>query len=96
MENHEVCPLSAKCTVFREKIFHNEMVGITYRKLYCLQTNRRYKECKRYQVFERTGIMVPYYVLPNSTASMVDLVSLAEANFRPNLSGKPEKVPHEF
>ncbi len=96
MKNPETCPLASKCTVFKEKINHNEMVGITYRALYCLQTNKRYKECKRYQVFERTGIMVPYNVLPNSTASMVDLVKLAEANFRPKLHIMPDKVPHEF
>jgi len=92
MENQDVCPLAAKCTVFKEKINHNEIVGITYRMLYCLQTNRRYKECKRYQVHERTGIMAPYSVMPNSGARLEDLISLAEANYRPDLSGLPEKI----
>ena len=54
-------------------ITHNEIVGLTYRSLYCLQGNKKYKSCKRYQAFMQLGKPVHRMVLPNSSLSMEEI-----------------------
>lgn len=74
MENSEFCPIYDNCSVYRDKICHNQIVGLTYRMLYCQQTHYRYKICKRYQIFEKIGRMAPYYVLPNTGISVDEII----------------------
>jgi hypothetical protein len=61
----EVCPVSLHCPVYLNNINHNEIVGITYRKLYCLQVNKKYKVCKRYHAYLKLGT-APRSLMPNS------------------------------
>jgi hypothetical protein len=51
-------------------LYHNEIAGITYKELYCLQGNRKYKTCKRYQIIEKYGEPAPRGILPNSCINL--------------------------
>jgi hypothetical protein len=73
MENSEFCPLPEECSVYVNNIAHNEMVGLTYRNLYCLQGNKKYKSCKRYQAFMQLRKPIHRLVLPNSSLSMDEI-----------------------
>jgi hypothetical protein len=73
MNNKEFCPLPEGCPVYMNDITHNEIVGLTYRSLYCLQGNKKYKSCKRYQAFIQLGKPVHRMVLPNSSLSMEEI-----------------------
>jgi hypothetical protein len=65
----DVCPVSMDCPVYLNDINHNEMVGITYRKLYCQQVNKKYKGCKRYHAYLKFD-KVPRNLMPNSRECM--------------------------
>jgi hypothetical protein len=67
MESIFRCPILEDCSVYLNNVNHNEMVGLTYRSLYCLQVNRKYKMCKRYQVCIKSGKKAPRNILPNSS-----------------------------
>lgn len=73
MNNNDFCPLPEECPVYMNDITHNEIVGLTYRSLYCLQGNKKYKSCKRYQAFMQLGKPVHRMVLPNSSLSMEEI-----------------------
>ena len=47
------CPILEDCSVYLNNVIHNEMVGLTYRSLYCLQGNKKYKTCKRYHAYQQ-------------------------------------------
>jgi hypothetical protein len=66
MESNLHCPILEDCSVYLNNVGHNEMVGLTYRNLYCLQVNKKFKTCKRYQVCIRSGKKPPRDILPNS------------------------------
>jgi hypothetical protein len=70
MERNEYCPLVENCSVYLNNINHSEMVGLTYRSLYCLQGNKKYKVCKRYHAFTKLGKPAPPDILPNSSFDM--------------------------
>jgi hypothetical protein len=75
MESNEYCPLLEDCTIYLNKVEHNEMVGLTYRSLYCRQGNKKYKTCKRYQAFMKLGRQVSRMVLPNSPYSIDEIAN---------------------
>jgi len=73
MENLVHCPIIENCPVYINNTRHNEIVGLTYRSLYCLQVNKKFKMCKRYNAFVKFGKPVPRFVLPNSLVSIDEL-----------------------
>jgi hypothetical protein len=75
MEKNENCPLLEDCSVYLNKVHHNEIIGITYRSLYCLQVNRKYKSCKRYIACNMLGKQVHRNILPNSRHSIEEIAS---------------------
>jgi hypothetical protein len=77
MENTMHCPLLEDCTVYLNNICHNEMVGVTYRSLYCLQVNKKYKMCKRYNAYIKLGKQIPRDILPNSLVNIDQLAGLS-------------------
>jgi len=74
MEKNECCPVLEDCSVYVNKIPHNEMVGLTYSSLYCLKGNKKYKSCKRYQAFTQLGRQAHRMILPNSCLSLDEIV----------------------
>jgi hypothetical protein len=77
MESNVHCPINEDCSVYRHNVNHNEMVGLTYRSLYCLQGNKKYKACKRYQACMLYGKQVTNAVLPNSPMSLEEIANFA-------------------
>jgi hypothetical protein len=75
MEINVYCPLLEDCSVYQNKIKHNEMVDLTYRSLYCLQGNKKYKSCKRFQACVKLGKQVNRMVLPNSSFSIDEIAN---------------------
>jgi uncharacterized cysteine cluster protein YcgN (CxxCxxCC family) len=73
MERNENCPLLEDCSVYLNKISHTEIIGLTYRSLYCLQVNKKYKSCKRYEACTKLGKQVHRKVLPNSPYSIEEI-----------------------
>jgi hypothetical protein len=73
MESNANCPILEDCKVYLNNVNHNEMVGLTYRSLYCLQVNKKYKVCKRYQACIKFGKQLTRKVLPNSKLSMEEI-----------------------
>jgi hypothetical protein len=73
MEDSCNCPILEDCTVYVNDMRHNEIIGLTYRNLYCLQVNKKYKMCKRYIAFRKIGKQAPRYVLPNSCVNMEEI-----------------------
>jgi hypothetical protein len=78
MENIVYCPILEDCPVYVNNTRHNEIVGLTYRSLYCLQVNKKFKMCKRYDAFVKLGRPVPRYVMPNSPVRIDELKGSAE------------------
>jgi len=75
METNHDCPLLEDCSVYLNEVNHNEMVGLTYRSLYCLQGNKKYKTCKRYQACMILGRQVPRMILPNSSFTIDEIAN---------------------
>jgi len=73
MENTMHCPILEDCTVYLNNVCHNEMVGLTYRSLYCLQVNKKFKMCKRYNAYMKLGRQIPRHILPNSLVNIDQL-----------------------
>ncbi len=73
MENTMHCPILEDCSVYLNNICHNEMVGLTYRSLYCLQVNKKFKMCKRYNAYVKLGKQIPRNILPNSLVNIDQL-----------------------
>lgn len=73
METYCNCPILEDCTVYVNDISHNEMVGLSYRHLYCLQVNKKYKTCKRYLAYVKLGKPAPRSILPNSCIRIEEL-----------------------
>jgi hypothetical protein len=80
MENTIHCPILEDCTIYLNNTCHNEMVGLTYRRLYCLQVNKKYKMCKRYHAFQKLGKPAPRYILPNSVVSIEEIAGSGGSN----------------
>jgi hypothetical protein len=78
MENAIHCPKIEDCPVYQYNIHHNEMVGLSYRSLYCLQVNNKYKACKRYHAIMKFGKAVPRDILPNSQVAVGELAGVCE------------------
>jgi hypothetical protein len=75
MENNVHCPITEDCPVYRYNVNHNEIVGLTYRRLYCLQGNKKFKACKRYQACVKFGKQVTHTILPNSLMSLEEIAN---------------------
>ncbi len=73
MERNEYCPLLEDCSVYLNKVGHTEIIGLTYRSLYCLQVNKKYKSCKRYAACIKLGKQVHRKVLPNSSYTLEEI-----------------------
>lgn len=78
MENLVHCPILEDCPVYYNNVNHNEMVGLTYRSLYCLQVNKKYKMCRRYNAYVKNGKHVPRNILPNSPLYMINSTNASE------------------
>jgi hypothetical protein len=78
MDKNEYCPLLEDCSVYLNDVSHNEIIGLTYRNLYCLQVNKKYKSCKRYQACTQLGKQVHRNVLPNSPCSIEEIARQQE------------------
>lgn len=77
MESTVHCPIIEDCPVYLNNIYHNEMVGLTYRRLYCLQVNKKYKVCKRYHASIKLGKAIPHNILPNSPVCIDELAGVS-------------------
>jgi hypothetical protein len=75
MEKALHCPLAECCTVYINNIRHNEIIGLSYRHLYCLQVNKKYKMCKRYHAFIKLGKPAPRHIMPNSLLSLEEIAA---------------------
>ena len=75
MEKNEYCPIVEDCSIYLNKVNHTEIIGLTYRSLYCLQVNKKYKSCKRYAAYIKLGRQVHRKVLPNSPYSIEEIDS---------------------
>ena len=75
MELNAYCPLIEDCSVNLNKVAHNEMVGFTYSSLYCLQGNKKYKSCKRFNACKLLGKQVPRMILPNSPLTIDEIAN---------------------
>jgi len=75
MESTLHCPILEYCSVYLNNVNHNEMVGLTYRSLYCLQGNKKFKSCKRYQACTKLGKQVTRTVMPNSSLSLEEIAN---------------------
>lgn len=73
MEKNNQCPKMEKCPVFLKNILHSEKMNQTYKQLYCLADEMKYKTCKRYQISEKYGKPAPDNVLPNSSMSIEEI-----------------------
>ncbi len=73
MESSTFCPILEDCPVYVNDTSHNEIIGLSYRNLYCLQVNRKYKMCKRYHAYIKFGKPAPRSILPNSRISIEEL-----------------------
>ena len=71
--NNSACPKLEKCPIFINNVLHNEILDKTYRHLYCLAENEKYRTCRRYQVAEKYGKPAPDKILPNSTLSVEEI-----------------------
>jgi len=78
MESSAHCPILEACPVYLNNIKHNEMVGLTYRSLYCLQVNKKYKVCTRYHL-GKLGRKVPRNILPNSLVRTIELATVSDS-----------------
>jgi uncharacterized cysteine cluster protein YcgN (CxxCxxCC family) len=78
MEKNENCPMLEDCSVYLNKVNHNEIIGLTYSSLYCLQVNKKYKSCKRYLARTYLGKQVHRDILPNSPNSIEEIASRKE------------------
>jgi len=78
MENTIHCPFLEDCPVYINNVKHNEIIGLTYRSLYCLQVNKKFKVCKRYHV-AKLGLIVPRNIMPNSHVNMGELEVVYES-----------------
>jgi len=77
MENTMHCPIIEDCSVYLNNVCHNEMVGLTYRSLYCLQVNKKFKMCKRYNAYIKLGKQIPRSILPNSLVNIDQLTDFS-------------------
>jgi hypothetical protein len=77
MENTMHCPIIEDCSVYLNNVCHNEMVGLTYRSLYCLQVNKKFKMCKRYNAYVKLGKQIPRNILPNSLVNIDQLTDFS-------------------
>ena len=67
------CPKLDKCPIFQKNVFHNELIGKTYRNLYCETIENRFLKCKRYLISEKYKKEPPESILPNSTLSIDEI-----------------------
>jgi len=77
METTMHCPILEDCTIYLNDVCHNEMVGLTYRNLYCLQVNKKYKMCRRYNIYVKLGKPAPRNILPNSHMNGDELTDIS-------------------
>jgi hypothetical protein len=77
MENTMHCPIIEDCSVYLNNVCHNEMVGLTYRSLHCLQVNKKFKMCKRYNAYVKLGKQIPRNILPNSLVNIDQLTDFS-------------------
>ena len=68
----KVCPRSEECPLFNDRIFIRKNYGQVYKKLYCTADERRWSQCRRYQVVEKFGTCADF-VMPNSRASFEEI-----------------------
>jgi len=58
-----LCPKSAICKLFQDKILQGPEKDNVYKMIYC--NTGRYKDCVRYQTYRKTGTC-PDFIMPNS------------------------------
>ncbi|MBS3807836.1 MAG: hypothetical protein KGY60_10065 [Bacteroidales bacterium] len=58
-----LCPKSAICELFQDKILQGPEKDNVYKMIYC--STGRYKDCVRYQTYRKTGTC-PDFIMPNS------------------------------
>lgn len=71
--NDSICPRVEKCPIFINNVFHSEIMGKTYKSLYCMAGKERYTSCKRHLAAEKFGKPVPAGILPNSFLSLDEI-----------------------
>jgi hypothetical protein len=73
----ESCPLY-KCSIFFDNPLISEEALEFYRRLYCLAGKEKYALCKRFQIFEEIGKVLPASVLPNSMLPVEQIRKMLE------------------
>ena len=72
------CPKLEKCPIFINNVLHNELLGQTYRNLYCETSDAMYKTCKRFIFAEKYGKSPSVHILPNSSLSVEEIAKTIE------------------
>ena len=75
MSDQSYCPVAGECFVYKNDMRHNELIGFSYKVLYCLQGNKKYMTCKRYQAFLKYGKHCTNSVLPNSSVPVDEIIT---------------------
>ena len=75
----DVCSKLGNCPIFTMEIMMSERTGETFKKYYCLNSEK-YKSCKRYQVSEKYKVSIPPRILPNSRLSIEEIIEKIRLN----------------
>lgn len=78
--NKEICPKTTNCELFNGKILKREQSTAVYKNLFCEAGKEKYHTCKRYIAAIKTGKPVPENILPNSSKSIEEIISIVENN----------------
>ena len=73
--NKQECPKLEKCPIFQKNVLHNELVGQTYRNLFCITKESNFNSCKRHLFSEKYGV----------SAEVIDARTLVPFNYEPVL-----------
>lgn len=67
------CPIFERCPIFINNVFHNELIGQTYKNLYCITRDNQHKSCKRFLFLNKYNTSPPDSVYPNSKLSLDEI-----------------------
>lgn len=74
------CKLCSHCDLFNGKVNISEDTRIIYKCHYCLGSQEKWKECKRF-IFSAKHGFCPEFVMPNSLMSFDQILSKANQEY---------------
>ncbi len=72
--NQFICPKSANCPIYNNKLLKNQETEEAYKNLYCINGKGKYSTCKRYKVEEEIGFC-PDFVMPNEFMTVDEIIA---------------------